>query len=50
MVRTGGANNAENDVDAESLPNDAGAKAPELGRVGKIGIAAFLRAGALLRR
>ena len=37
-----GADDAEDEIDPEPLPNDAGAEAPELGGVGKIDIAAFV--------
>ena len=44
-----GADDAEDDVDPEPLPNDAGAEAPELGRVGEIDVAAFGELGLLAR-
>ena len=36
-----GADDTEDDIDPEPLPNDAGAEAPELVRVGEIHVAAF---------
>jgi len=42
-----GADDAEDDVDPEPLPNDTGAEASKLRRVGKIDVAAFGQLGAL---
>ena len=38
-----GADDAENEIDPEPLPNDAGAKAPEVGGIGEIDVAALVQ-------